>query len=99
MIKCTRYDGANTQVQEDIAFPGMMEIGTCIPPGDAAVFIDTAALHHVVPAESQLCQNVVNKIDCCARVKGSCGLSSASCTLRLCLRKDRSKLVPIHMEC
>ena len=37
-----REDGTNTQVQEDIAFPAMMDIGTCTPPGDAAVFMDTA---------------------------------------------------------
>ena len=77
-----------------------MEIGTCTPPGDAAVFIDTAASHYMEPAESQLCQHVVNKIDCSVRVKGSCGLFSASSkgTLRFRLHNDRGELVPIHPE-
>ena len=69
-------------------------------PGDAAVFIDIAASHHMVPAESQLCQHVVNKIDCSVRVKGSYGLSNASSkgALRFHLRNDRGKLVPIDLE-
>ena len=68
----------------------MMENGTYTPPGDAAVFIDTADSHHMVPTESYLCQHVINKIDCSARVKGSCGLSSASSKgiLRFRLRND-----------
>ena len=95
-----REDGTNTQVQEYISFPAMMEIGICTPPGDAAVFIDTAASYHMVSAESQLCQHVVNKIDCSVRAKGSCGLSSASSkgTLRFRLRNDRGESVPIHLE-
>ena len=55
----TREDGKNTQVQEDIAFPAMMKIGTSTPPGDTAVFIDTTASSHIVTAESRLCQHVV----------------------------------------
>ena len=47
-----REDGKNTQVQEDIAFPAMMEIGTSTPHGDTAVFIDTAASSHMATAES-----------------------------------------------
>ena len=96
------YDGANInmQVQEDTAFPAIMEIGICTPLGDATVVMDTAASHHIVPAESQLYQHVVNKIDGSVRVKGSCGLSSASSkgTLSFRLRYDRGELVPIHLE-
>ena len=61
----------NTQVQEDIAFPAMMEIGTSTPPGDTAVFLDTAALSHMVTAESRLCQHVVNTTACSVRIKGA----------------------------
>ena len=95
-----RYDEANTRVQEDVAFPAMMGIGIRTPPGDTAVVIDTAASHHMALAESQLCQHVVNQIDCSARVKGSCGLSSANSkgALRFRLRNDRGELVPIHLE-
>ena len=73
----------NTKVQEEVAFPAMMEIGTDTTPVDTAefintaVFIDTAASNHMVPAGSQLCQHVVNKIDCCMRVRGSCGVNTA----------------------
>ena len=49
-----RQDAKNTQVQEDIAFPAMMEIGTSTPHGDTAVFIDTAASSHMATAESRL---------------------------------------------
>ena len=57
VVECSRsrdemYNGKNTHVQEDIAFPSMMENGTCTPPDDAPVFINTAASHHIVPAES-----------------------------------------------
>ena len=64
------------------------------------MFVHTSASHHMVPAESQLCQHVVNNIDCSVRVKGSCGLSSASSkgTLRFHLRNDRGGLVQIHLE-
>ena len=84
----------NTKVQEDIAFRAMMEIGTDTTP------VDTAASNHMVPAGSQLCQHVVNKIDCCMRVRGSCGVTTARTkgTLAFRARNDRGKLVPIHLE-
>ena len=69
--------GTNEKVQEDIAFPAMMETGNGTIPGHTAVFIDTAASNHMVPAGSQPCQHVVNKIGCCMRVRGSCGLTTA----------------------
>ena len=50
------YDGENTQVQDDIAFPAMMQIGICTAHGDAAVCIDTAVSHHMVSVEFQLCR-------------------------------------------
>ena len=87
--------------QEDIAFPAVMEIGSTTPLGNtAAVFVDRAASHHMVPAESWICQHVTNKIDCDVRVKGSCGLSSATSkgTLAFRAQNDRGELVPIHLE-
>ena len=87
--------------QEDIAFPAVMENGSTTPPGDtAAVFVDTAASHHMVPAESRLCQQVTNKTDCDVRVIGSCGLSSATSkgTLAFRARNGRGELVTIHLE-
>ena len=70
------------------------------PVIQTAVFVDTAASHHMVPAESRLCQHAANKIDCSGRVKGSCGLPSATSkgTLACRLRNDRGELVPIHLE-
>ena len=53
------------------AIPAMLEIGSDKLTGDT-IIIDTAASHHMAPAESKLCQHVVNKIDCCMRVRGSC---------------------------
>ena len=49
----------------------MMKIGTSTPPGDTAVFLDTAALSHMVTAESRLCQHVVNTTACSVRIKGA----------------------------
>ena len=95
-----RQDAKNTQVQEDIAFPAMMEIGTGTPPGDTAVFIDTAASSHMLTAESRLCQHVVNTAACSVRIKGSCGLSRATSkgTLVFRLRNERDELVAINLE-
>ena len=64
------------------------------------IIIDTITPHHMVPAESELCQHVVNKIDCCMRVRGSCGLASSrkKGTLAFRARNDRGKLVPIYLE-
>ena len=87
--------------QEDIAFPAVVEIGSTTTLGDtAAVFVDTAASHHMVPDESWLCKHVTNKIDCDVRVKGSCGLTSAPSkgTLAFRARNDRGELVPIHLD-
>ena len=66
----------------------------------ATIIIDTAASHHMVPAKSKLCQHVVNKIDCCMRVRGSCGLTTARTKGTLAFREqnDRGKLVPMHLE-
>ena len=90
----------NTKVQEDVAFPAMMDIGTDTTPVDTAVFIDTAASNHMVPAGSQLCQHVVNKIDCCMHVRRSCGVTTARTkgTLAFRVRNDRGELVPVHLE-
>ena len=63
-----REDGMNTKLQEDIAFPAMMEIGTSTPLGDTAVFIYTAASSHIVTAESRLCQHAVNTTACSVRM-------------------------------
>ena len=78
----------------------MMEIGTSTPPGDTAVFIDTAASSHMVTAESRLCQHVVDTIACSVRIKGPCGLSSATSkgTLVFRLRNERGEMVPISLE-
>ena len=91
----------NTKVQEDIAFPAMLKIETGTTPGDTAVFIDTAASNHMVTAESRLStHHVVNQIYCSVRIKGSCGLSSATSkgTVLLRIRNDRDELVPINLE-
>ena len=90
----------NAQAQQDIAFPAMMEIGTSTSPGDTAVFIDTTASSHMVTAESRLCQHVVNTTACSVRIKGSCGLSSATSkgTLVFRLRNERGELVAINLE-
>ena len=95
-----REDGKNTQVQEDIAFPAMMEIGTSTSPGDTAVFIDTTASSHMVTAESRLCQHVVNTTACSVSIKGSCGVSSATSKGKLAfrLRNERGELVAINLE-
>lgn len=72
-----------------------------MPPGDAAAaLVDAAASHDMVPAESRLRQLVDNTIDCSARVKESCGLSSVTSkgTLAFHLRNGRGELVPIHPE-
>ena len=66
-----REDGKNTQVQEDVAFPAMMEVETSTPPGDTAVFIDTAASSHMVTVESRLCQHATNTTACSVRIKES----------------------------
>ena len=87
--------------QEDIAFPAVMENGSTTPAGDtSAVFVDTAASHHMVSAESWPCQHVTNKTGCDVRVKGSCGLFSAASkgTLACRGRNDRGELGPIHLE-
>ena len=48
--------------QEDIAFLAVMETGSTTPLIDtAAVLVDTAASHHMVPAESRLCQHVTQQ--------------------------------------
>ena len=90
----------NTKVHKDIAFPAMMEIRTGTTPGDKAMFIDTAASNHMVSTGSQLCQHVVNKIDCCMRIRGSCGVTTArtKSTLAFRARNDGGELVPIHPE-
>ena len=64
------------------------------------IIIDTITPHHIVPAESELCQHVVNEINCCMRVRGSCGLASArkKGTHAFRARNDGGKLVPIHLE-
>ena len=94
-----REDGKSTQVQEDIAFPAMMEIGTSTPPGDTAVFIDTAASSHMVTAESRL-STCGEYTACSVRIKGSSGLSSAAFkgTLVFRLRNERGELVAINLE-
>ena len=80
--------------------PAMMENGTDTTPVDTAVFINTAASNHTVPAESQLCQHVVNRIDCCTRVRGSRGVTTARTkgTLAFRVRNDRGELVPVLLE-
>ena len=101
MMKCIDYKHVtNTKVQEDVAFPATMEIVTDATPVDTAVFIDTAASNHMVPAGSQLCQHVVNKIDSCMRVRGSCSVTAARTkdTLAFGVRNDRGELVPVHVE-
>ena len=87
-------------MQKDIAFPAMMEIGTSTPPGDTAVSIDTAASNHMVTTESRLCQYGVDTIACSVRIKGSCGLSSATFegTLVFRLRNEQGEMVPINLE-
>ena len=88
-------------MQEDIAFPAMMEIGTGTTPGDTAAFIDIAASNHMVTAESRLsAHHVVTKINCSVRIKGPCGLSSATSkgTLLFRIRNDRHESVPIDLE-
>ena len=64
------------------------------------IIVDTAASHHMVHTGSQLCQYVVNNIDCCMRVRGSCGLKVARIigTLAFRARNYWGKLVPIHLE-
>ena len=56
--------GKQQVVQEYIetapAFPAMLEIGIEKLTGDT-ITVDTAASHHMVPAESKFCQHVVNK--------------------------------------
>ena len=49
---------------------------------------------------SQLCQHAVNKIDCCMRVRGSCGVTTARTKGTLVFRvgNDRGELVPVHLE-
>ena len=42
----------NTNVQDDVAIPPKMEIGTNTTSVDTAVLIDTAASNHMVPAGS-----------------------------------------------
>ena len=95
-----REDGKNAEVQEDIAFPAMMKIGTSTPSGDTAVFIHTAASSHMVTAESRLCQHVVNTTSCSVYIKGSCGRSSATSkgTLVFRLRTEPGELVAIYLE-
>ena len=95
-----REDGKNKYVQEEIEFPAMMEIGTSTPPGDTAVFMDTAASSHVVTVESFPCQHVVNTTACSVRIKRSCGLSSVTSkgTLAFQLPKERGGLVAINLE-
>ena len=77
-----------------------LEIGTDTTPVDTAVFIDTAASNYMVATGSQLCQHVVNKIDCCMHVRGSCGVTTARTkgTLAFHVRHDRGELVPVHLE-
>ena len=66
-------DGAESpshdEMQKDIAFPAMVEIGTSTPPRGTAVFIDTAASSNMVTAESRLRQHVVDTIACSVRIK------------------------------
>ena len=90
----TREDGKNTQVQEDIAFPAMMKIGTSTPPGDTAVFLDTAALSHMVTAESRLCQHVVNTSLQCAHQRSA----TSKGTLAFLLQNERGELVAINLQ-
>lgn len=54
----------------------------------------------MVPAESQRCQHVVNKIDCCVRIKGSCCRTTARTkgTPACRVRNDRGESVPIRLE-
>ena len=77
----------------------MMEIGTSTPPGDTAVFIDTAASSHMVTAESRL-STCGEYTACSVRIKGSSGLSSAAFkgTLVFRLRNERGELVAINLE-
>ena len=89
-----------TKVQEDVAFPAMMGIETDTTPVDTAVFIDTAASNHIVPARSQLCQHVVNKIDCSMHVRGYCRVTTArpKGILAFRVRNDQGELVPVPLN-
>ena len=54
----------------------------------------------MVPAVTELCRHVVNKIDGFMRVEGSCGPTTARTKGTLAFREriDRGELVPIHVE-
>ena len=46
--------------------------------GNTTVYIDSAASSHMVSDESFVSKHVVEKADCSERIKGSCGMSSAT---------------------